>query len=475
MEAPAIEKIKSLIQASELLTSAEKQEWLDLCDVMNDDQLEELNAILLSVLPKEKPKAPLPELKAEPKGLPLKHILNLPQKPNPEEVLVVNQSKPTSKFWQKIKSVLAEKELPPGHPESTKELELPEHANLPPTNLVKISKQPVLPAVVNKPPVKPVLTPKPPVPKKSAQEEHLSEVVRSAVKSALKETSVQTLKPVEKLQVEPLSKLEAEPAVAPVVKLPPKETKQSEVISDTPKAVVEAKPVNNSQAEAIKSVTPLKSNVSASAPTETILTMPKLETLKVDKIVVNEDTYNEKSSYKILNPEEIKKNILQNIPASLSEVEDKIVPEPKLENDSETITESLEIKQEKEKPQFVPGLANSNILAEAKLTPPEKMVKVKSLVSHLPIAQDFNNLDQVASLTQEALAKDLVPALKNLIVKSGFFDVYSALERSPLFGSYINTGLNMLAGKADFNNNKKPALNKEQFERFVDVLRGIKH
>jgi hypothetical protein len=203
--------------------------------------------------------------------------------------------------------------------------------------------------------------------------------------------------------------------------------------------------------------------------------MPKLETLKVDKIVVNEDTYNEKSSYKILNPEEIKKNILQNIPASLSEVEDKIVPEPKLENDSETITESLEIKQEKEKPQFVPGLANSNILAEAKLTPPEKMVKVKSLVSHLPIAQDFNNLDQVASLTQEALAKDLVPALKNLIVKSGFFDVYSALERSPLFGSYINTGLNMLAGKADFNNNKKPALNKEQFERFVDVLRGIKH
>ncbi len=484
MEASAIEKIKSLIQASELLTSAEKQEWLDLCEVMNDEQLIELKSILLSVIAPAKLSTPtlVPTPKIEPKVPPLKHILNLPKR---EEVQPVAPNQPAeklkqpSKFWQKVKSVLAEKELPPGHQEPTKELELPEHASLPPTALAVLPKKTVEPAIQPKPAVKPIVTPKPPVlPKpqptaKPHKAEHLSEVVKSAVKQALKEAQVQPEKPLKPTaetnlqpQVSPLPeptlKAKPEPVAKPVKSIEPATSAEpnNEPVRSAPKAPVmpaEPAPVAVSQ-------TP--------ATAQAGFKLPKLESLKVDKLVVNEDAYNEKSSYKVLKPEEIKQTILQEAQAGLKQMQDKLKTESLTENISEAKTEDGEVfKPAVAESAFVPGLANPNILAEAKLTP----AKLKPNIINLPVAKDFEKLEEVATLTPGALTQDLIPALKHLIAKLGFFEVYSALEQSPLFGSYINTGLEVLAGKVNFNSSQKSALNKEQFERFVDVLRGIKH
>ncbi len=482
MEEIAIQEIKSIVQASTLLSASEKQEWLDLCEVMNDEQLIELKTILLSVIPAVKVSTPAPALKPniESKLPPLKHILNLPKS---EEARPVASNQPVeklnqpSKFWQKVKNLLAEKELPPGHQEPTKELELPEHANLPPTSLIKTpSKLPEL-KTFPKPVAKPPLTPKPPV-KPPTVNQDLSTTVKTAVKEALVEIQKSEHPPVQKSKISLPVQLKDQPSQHPNV---PIKLKQSVQVPQSIKSV-EPKVENQESSKLTalapnlsqsKKVQPVPVEVPVSNPT--ILKIPKLESLKVDKIVVNEDAYNEKSSYKVLNPEEIKKTILQNTPTDLSEVKDKIVAEPKLESNLEEVIESVEVNSKEVESNFVPGLANPNILAEVKLTQPEKMAKVKPIASSLPIAPDFNNLDQVSTLTKEALSKDLVPALKHLIVKSGFFDVYSALEKSSLFASYINTGLNVLAGKADFNSNQKPALNKEQFERFVDVLRGIKH
>jgi hypothetical protein len=485
MEEIAIQEIKSIVQASTLLSASEKQEWLDLCEVMNDEQLIELKTILLSVISPAKVSAPVlvPTPKLESKLPPLKHILNLPKR---EETRSVAPSQPAeklkepSKFWQKVKSVLAEKELPPGHQEPTKELELPEHASLPPTALAVLPKKTVEPLIQPKPAVKPIITPKPPIlPKPTAnahKEEKLSEVVKSAVKQALKEVEMKPEKPVRPMvdssvqskisdSPEPILKTKPEPEIRPAEPVKPIEPEKSVQPSYEPVRSVPKAPATPAE--------PTASAVSQNSPIpQTVLKLPKLESLKVDKIVVNDDAYNEKSSYKVLKPEEIKQTILQEAQAGLMQNKDKLTAEPLLENVVEVKEENSEaIKSKIAEPAFVPGLANPNILAEAKLTP----AKLKPNIINLPVAKDFEKLEEVATLTPGALTQDLIPALKHLIAKLGFFEVYTALEQSPLFTSYINSGLDVLAGKANFSSSQKLALNKEQFERFVDVLRGIKH
>jgi hypothetical protein len=170
MNIEEVEKIKGLVKASTILSAGERAEWLALFDLMNDKQLLELEKILSGDI-KSNPTTPsrlggtpllskegntaAPQLTAKGrslsslakeeypaiaggggvKGLPnssqmprLSHILNLPnlrQAPfSPDKIAQDLAQKKPSAFMGKLKSMFAEKELPPGHPEN--ELELPE-------------------------------------------------------------------------------------------------------------------------------------------------------------------------------------------------------------------------------------------------------------------------------------------------------------------------------------------------------------
>lgn len=105
------EKIKHLIETSSLLDPAERQEWLDILESMNDKQLLDLENILK---PEPVASAPLSHIANLPKGL----HLGVSSKPAP--------SPASAKWLDDMKLVLSEKELPAGHP--AQEHLLPEHA-----------------------------------------------------------------------------------------------------------------------------------------------------------------------------------------------------------------------------------------------------------------------------------------------------------------------------------------------------------
>lgn len=173
MSVQQIEKLKKLIAESSILNSYEKQEWLQLLELMNDKQLLELERILApaeSPKPAPKPSAS-PQIKASPafaatslpqkqpekpgSKMPLGHIINLPkvektgvpQQPGQKTSPGISSLSPVfakaadkndqkkagsipaaSKggFSAKLKNMLAEPELPPGLPEHELELAAPE-------------------------------------------------------------------------------------------------------------------------------------------------------------------------------------------------------------------------------------------------------------------------------------------------------------------------------------------------------------
>ena len=186
MQQTEIVKIKQLVSTSALLDPHEREEWLTLMGLMNDKQLLELEKILESnrqaPIAKPTPSAPplgslmpakpsiVPEKKAPAPNFTapnLSHIMNLPKVgaafPHPAAQQGNSPAKPFTKplapkapigFWKKIKDVLAEKELPPGHKEPVDELGL-----IGPRTPVSLApavppKKPVVP-----PPIKPVSEP----------------------------------------------------------------------------------------------------------------------------------------------------------------------------------------------------------------------------------------------------------------------------------------------------------------------------
>ncbi len=152
MQPQIVDKIKAMVRSSALLDAAERTEWLQLVDLMNDKQLLELQRILQAAEDRQKaidirpttvqPAAAKPTPSAQ--AMHLSHILNLPKdvrgmqgKPagaapaRPTETASAAQpqrppiaaDKPGKSL--SLKDFLNEKELPPGHPEN--ELEIPAH------------------------------------------------------------------------------------------------------------------------------------------------------------------------------------------------------------------------------------------------------------------------------------------------------------------------------------------------------------
>ncbi|MDE2311534.1 MAG: hypothetical protein KGJ93_00385 [Patescibacteria group bacterium] len=163
MDAPHLQKIQGSVNSAAILSAGEKAEWLQLMGIMNDRQLLELERILTEAAsqePKAKqqqpnfdkpqeqqaqktnqtpkpavvaapvqtvaapsPSQPAPRPASEPAkpgaeaGVGFSHILNFPKGPGPTAtpkaaVAAAPSAKPS--FMDRLKAVVAEKELPPG-------------------------------------------------------------------------------------------------------------------------------------------------------------------------------------------------------------------------------------------------------------------------------------------------------------------------------------------------------------------------
>lgn len=124
-----------------------------------------------------------------------------------------------------------------------------------------------------------------------------------------------------------------------------------------------------------------------------------------------------------------------------------------------------------EKP-FVSGVANTKILIDAKLAKkPETDDTPKMLNKHI----SFSTLEEISKLTTKDLSLDLVSGFRNLMKIFGYHNFIFSLEKSPLFQSYIHTGIEAFKKDGFVSSSKNiEILNREDFENFIDVLRRIK-
>lgn len=92
----------------------------------------------------------------------------------------------------------------------------------------------------------------------------------------------------------------------------------------------------------------------------------------------------------------------------------------------------------------------------------------------------IDNLKDLTNLTIKDLrlgqSADLMKQFFKLVKDFGYYDTIFNLEKSPLYKSYIKTGINVLEQKMDFdtaNNMSEEYLTRNQFEQFTDLLRQI--
>lgn len=149
MNSDQTEKLKGLINSSPILNDDERQEWLTLLGLMNDKQAAELEKILTAAAtPASSTVTMSAALGRQSSALgtgglsgrvgggqeptPAGPIVNFPKirevdssLPQVERKQQPQMTEPKTSFLGKVQAVLMEKELPPGHPEAVKELELP--------------------------------------------------------------------------------------------------------------------------------------------------------------------------------------------------------------------------------------------------------------------------------------------------------------------------------------------------------------
>jgi len=373
MQPQEIDKIKQLVKSSSLLSQTEREEWLVLSGLMNDKQLWELREILssntqpqiqnirpaLSEIPQYHPVRGTP---------PLTHIMNLPKAGTAvfphQEVRSKNQEvrveEKKTKFWQKIKDVLEEKELPAGHLDPVKELELP----------ARIQQAPVAP----------------PLPVASPQ-------------------------------------------------APKQDFKQQDFKRETEFSV---------------------------------------GTLRVDKLVVSGEGQGQAETGGQLAQEIIKKNEAR--AGEKQNQAQRVAPNfPLKGNFSKQISEyemaqSRSSEGREDERQLITGLEDPGILVEARIGGKAKGPSFQEE------AAKISSLEEAGRLSSSDLAKNIALPLKNLAASFGYHRLVLSFEKSPLFQSYIATGLAALSGKRDLD---APApggqLSRREFEKMADVLRAIKN
>jgi hypothetical protein len=175
--------LKELVQTSTILSSSEKNEWVALLGLMDDRQLTELYKILSDAKANEQKNKPQPKpVNLEPEAPRLTHILNMPRfgqdgaylknpvLPTPPSEIKKPDTLPVQKtsekklgFIQRLKNILAEKELPAPKVGPILEITAPHLAKKPepvtfglktisrPSDVKKPLNPPVVPIPKNKP------------------------------------------------------------------------------------------------------------------------------------------------------------------------------------------------------------------------------------------------------------------------------------------------------------------------------------
>lgn len=454
MNQDKVNNLKSLVNTSPILSSAEKQEWLQLLGLMNDKQILELEKILVtSVKPKPKeqfvppvvksvssPKsAPMP--KRAPSLKPMKHILNMPKfdrgmpatkKPG----TVLQKEKPkTSKFWTKVKSVLQEKELPPGHPEY--ELELPAaHQAAPSTGKVLNSARQKIEEV----PKKKLEVPKELTEKKPEPHEALSPQLPK-VEKPLAPKPPKAPSPKSPSFVLGAGKAQHHNILTQNLNL--KVEKGGNALIYSNKEVKKVQPAETKETEqAVTQVRPSK-----------VEPRPQQKPAPLSKQVFHPPATKPIATpiAKVEKPETI-------------ELPQQFVKGGSIHVQEEEIPEEIISKQ---------GLENWSALERA-----TKSVDAQSqsAPTELKSLQDLAKLK--VSDFSGSRTDDYSRLIKAIIRKTNYHDAISRLEQSPLYQAYINTGLKMLSDRVDSNSDSllgdpDKLLTKNQFEKFVDLLRQI--
>ncbi len=384
------EKLKKLIQTSPVLNSAERDEWLILLDLMNEKQMQELEKILSSnqqinksVNQQISRPASQSISKSAISSQPLSHIMNLPRisetpvMQKPHSSLAALPKKTSPGFFTRIKSILAEKELPAGLKKD--ELRLmppPPHAHSQGGKLSldsKSSRQ-----IPKSPPVVPRPRPK----------------AKAEIQPEKK--FPQASKPEEGLGVENLFP-------------------HLRVFQSPPLA---------------KESPPFKPGPLKEAPVKLadLLEKTKLQQAYRPAVSPHQPQFQEPAQKAVLGPD---KKGLEKWPS---------------------------LKGDLAKPQLKPEVKENN--------------EIKQLT--------HQSLKDLAALTPEKFGEknnNLVLSIRQLIKELGYYEVIFNLEKSPLFQTYIQTGLNILGGKANFENPgqspDKHYLSRAQFEQFIDFLKQI--
>ncbi len=399
--------------------------------IMNDKQLWELKNIL-----SHNTEHGTRSTEHKPMGIPpLTHIMNLPKAGTavfPKEAVSPGvrdasggkkaQEEPKKAFWQKIKDVLSEKELPAGHKEASGELLLSDHSA-------------------------PALAVEETLAENKKGEKNISQAVpRNTFAKSLS-------RPV---APRPLLKKEPLPAKSPE-QIPAYLNKLEQVLQPRPSHSFEI---------------PKK----FPEPVEPKVEEVTIGTLRVSNLIISKGKEASYSSAVDFKTPPVRKEIIQT--------------ESKKEDKREDVSDA---------DFFVPGLKDAGILMDAKLRGSEPspfgtgggdMVASPGIeAGHGGYAKhpdkhfepiNITTLDQVGKLQTKDLLKDITPPLKSLSGILGYHRLALTLEKSPLFQSYINTGLAVLGGKYDLKSGEyrektmERYLTKDEFERVVDVLRAIK-
>jgi hypothetical protein len=117
---------------------------------------------------------------------------------------------------------------------------------------------------------------------------------------------------------------------------------------------------------------------------------------------------------------------------------------------------------------------SASLKSSAPKIPPQAQAAIKPTNAPngggLQSLQDLSMLE--AGILKTSSPDDLIKKVKALIGRYGYFEAIFQIEKSPVYKSYIATGLKMLSGKSDFGEGGG-FLTKQEFENFTDLLAKI--
>ncbi|MFA5991568.1 MAG: hypothetical protein WC794_04985 [Candidatus Doudnabacteria bacterium] len=429
MQPEKIEQIKGLIKVSRILNENERAEWLSLLELMNDKQLGELEKILnsgqLSAVSEQK----------KPAGGIIKEEVK-PISPKPAS---------QSASFQPVR---------PHMPSLSHIMNLPKTMDGQASSL-KLSQKTMGVQAVN-PPIKDFS----PVVAVSSKTIKAKQNFADKLKAIFAEKELPAGKPKDELSLPRVTERAASPAFQPAAKV---------VVAD--KVIIPGPVKFTKQDEAHGGGMIISSQLSPK--------IPETPAKKILPVIPKPSVVSQPGSAKK--------------PESLASLSDLFKPAPGLAKPASLphATAQVEI-QENHKP----GL---NIEESSEKVRQDTLAAIKARMSQAPAVSqpvhepahlklndakllDLNWPKDLAMLNLTGFKKDslesFVKTIRHLIEKFGYYDVIFSLEKSPLYLCYLKTGVELMTKQQTFETfdtgqTIDAFLNRDEFEKFTDLLRQI--